>query len=257
VSAVADPVLSAAELAHFRDHGWMTARGFFSAGQAADLSRWTDAIVAMPEVPGRHMVYWEESRTEPGKRLIQRIENFCPYHPGMDGLVRQGALMAAVDALMEAPSVLFKDKINFKKPGGTGFDAHQDQQAGWSTYAPLFLTALISIDHATAENGCLQIAHMPRPRAILGEEWKPLTEKDLGGHRLVSVPTEPGDVIFFDSFVVHASEPNRSDRQRRILYLTYNRLSDGDHHAQYFDDKRRSFPPDVEREPGREYKYRV
>jgi ectoine hydroxylase-related dioxygenase (phytanoyl-CoA dioxygenase family) len=175
----------------------------------------------------------------------------------MDGLVRQGRLMAAVSALMEAPSVLFKDKINFKQPGGAGFEPHQDQQAGWSVYAPLFLTAMISIDRATEENGCLQIARMPRPRAILGEEWKPLTESDLGGHKLVSVPTEPGDVIFFDSFVAHASEPNRSDTQRRILYLTYNRLADGDHRVRYFHDKRQSFPPDVEREPGREYKYRV
>jgi hypothetical protein len=257
MSAIAEPVLSDADLAHFRAHGWVTARGFFSPEQAADLSRWTDAIAAMPEVPGRHMVYGEQSRTEPGRRLIQRIENFCPYHPGMDGLVRQGPLMAAVEALMEAPSVLFKDKINFKQPGGAGFEPHQDQQAGWSVYAPLFLTAMISIDRATEENGCLQIARMPRQRAILGQEWKPLTEADLGGHRLVAVPTQPGDVIFFDSFVAHASEPNRSDTQRRILYLTYNRLADGDHHARYFHDKRQSFPPDVEREPGREYKYRV
>jgi hypothetical protein len=257
MSVATDKALSGTDLTHFRDFGWVAARGFFSPGQAQDLSHWTDAIAAMPEVPGRHMVYWEDSRTEPGTRLIQRIENFCPYHDQMDRLVRQGPLMAAVDALMEAPSVLFKDKINFKKPGGTGFELHQDQQAGWSTYAPLFLTALISIDRATEENGCLRIAQMPRPRAILGEEWKPLTEADLGGHRLVSVPTEPGDVIFFDSFVAHASEPNRSPGQRRILYLTYNRLADGDHRARYFHDKRQSFPPDVERVPGREYKFRV
>lgn len=257
MSAPAGNVLSGADLAHFRDRGWVAARGFFSRDEAQDLSRWTDDICAMPEVPGRHMVYWEKSLTDPGSSLIQRIENFCPYHDGMDKLVRRGALMAAVDALMEAPAVLFKDKINFKKPGGTGFELHQDQQAGWSTYAPLFVTALISIDRATEDNGCLKIADMPRPRAILGEEWKPLSAADLGGHGLVSVPTEPGDVIFFDSFVAHASEPNRSDRQRRILYLTYNRLSDGDHRAQYFHDKRLSFPPDVEREPGREYKFRV
>jgi hypothetical protein len=257
MSMLADKVLSDADLAHFRDRGWVTARGFFSAQVAQDLSHWTDSICAMPEVPGRHMVYWENSRTEPGKKLIQRIENFCPYHDGMDRLVRQGPLMIAVNALMEAPSVLFKDKINFKKPGGTGFELHQDQQAGWSTYAPLFLTALISIDRATEENGCLKIADMPRPRAILGEEWKPLTEADLGGHRQVSVPTDPGDVIFFDSFVAHASEPNRSEKQRRILYLTYNRLADGDHRARYFHDKRLSFPPDIERIPGREYRFRV
>lgn len=247
--------LSAADLAHFRRTGWVAARGFFSPDEAQGLTRWTEEIEALPEVPGRHMVYWE--KPEGGPRILQRIENFCPFHAGMDGLVRAGRLMAAVEALLEAPSVLYKDKINFKPPGGSGFELHQDQQAGWSAYAPIFLTALISIDRATKENGCLQIADMERPRGMLGQEWKPLAAADLGGHRLVDVPTEPGDVIFFDSYVAHASERNQSAQQRRILYLTYNRAADGDHRARYFHDKRLSFPPDVEREPGREYKFRV
>ena len=243
------------EIAHYRQKGWVTARGFFSSEDAQMLTRWTEEICAMPETPGRQMVYWEKAPD--GGRIIQRIENFCPYHAGMDGLVRTGRLMAAIQTLLEGPSVLYKDKCNLKLPGGSGFELHQDQQAGWSAYAPIFLTALISIDSSTEENGCLQVADMPRPRAILGEEWKPLTTGELGGHALVPVATEPGDVIFFDSFVEHASEPNHSERRRRILYLTYNRLADGDHRAKYFHDKRLSFPPDVERIPGRDYKFRV
>ena len=42
-----------------------------------------------------------------------------------------------------------------------------------------------------------------------------------------------------------------------MLYVTYNRRADGDHRLRYYADKRRSFPPDCEREPGREYVYRV
>jgi hypothetical protein len=98
---------------------------------------------------------------------------------------------------------------------------------------------------------------MPRPKALLGPEWRPLTLAELDGHALVPVPTEPGDVIFFDSFVAHASKANHSGGSRRVLYLTYNRLADGDHRARYFHDKRQSFPPDIERVPGREYKFRV
>ena len=68
---------------------------------------------------------------------------------------------------------------------------------------------------------------------------------------------EPGDVLLFDSYVPHASKPNFTDAARRILYLTYNRASDGDYRAQYYADKRASFPPEIEREPGVEYKFRV
>ncbi len=253
--SAASQILSASDLAHYRQKGWVTARGFFSPQDTGKLTRWTEEICAMPEVPGRQMVYWEKARD--GNRIVQRIENFCPYHAQMDGLVRTGRLMAAVESLLDARSVLYKDKCNLKQPGGAGFELHQDQQAGWSAYASVFLTALISIDRATEQNGCLQIVDMPRQTAILGEEWKPLTAGELGGHGLKLVPTEPGDVIFFDSYVAHASEVNHSAEQRRILYLTYNRFSDGDHRAQYFHDKRLSFPPDVERIPGREYKFRV
>jgi hypothetical protein len=42
-----------------------------------------------------------------------------------------------------------------------------------------------------------------------------------------------------------------------VLYVTYNRRADGDHRAQYYADKRKSYPPDVERDPGRQYVYRV
>ena len=48
-----------------------------------------------------------------------------------------------------------------------------------------------------------------------------------------------------------------SDGKRRVLYVTYNRLSDGDHREQYYADKRKSYPPDVERDPDKQYAYRV
>jgi hypothetical protein len=63
--------------------------------------------------------------------------------------------------------------------------------------------------------------------------------------------------VFFDSFVPHRSPPNSSLLPRRLLYVTYGRAADGDRREEYFADKRASYPPDVERVPGREYRYRV
>jgi 2-aminoethylphosphonate dioxygenase len=254
--------LDANSVAHFQRRGWVLAPGFFAGQDAVALARWTDQITALPERPGRQMVYREAASGDANagdvnKSLLQRIENFCPHHAAMDALARQGPLPQAVAQLLGSAAVLFKDKINFKLPGGGGFDLHQDQQAGWSAYAPFFLTALVSIDRATIANGCLEIADMPRANTLLGPEWRPLTVAELGGHALMPVPTGPGDVIFFDSFVAHASRPNPSASRRRVLYLTYNKLAEGDHRARYFQDKRENFPPDIERVPGREYTYRV
>ena len=242
------------EIAAMRETGILVMPGFFDPDETRALIDWTAEIASRPEVAGGQMVYHEDSLIAPGRRVVQRIEDFCSRHPAMDHAARHGALSRWLDRLMGGETVLFKDKINFKHPGGDGFKAHQDQAAGWTRYAPLFVTALVTIDAATIENGCLEIATVPRQRELGGAEWAPLDEDALG---LVPVPTQPGDVIFFDSFVAHASKPNLTASARRVLYLTYNLAAAGDHRARYFAEKRAAFPPDIERAPGEVYVFRV
>ena len=158
---------------------------------------------------------------------------------------------------MGGPVVLFKDKINFKMPGGPGFKAHQDQQAGWTRYAPLFVTALVT--DRSGDDWRMVASKWPPAatrKGLIGEEWKPLDETE-GSAISFAVPTAPGDVIFFDSFAPHASKPNLTDERRRILYLTYNLLSDGDQRARYYADKHAAFPPDIERDGSTSYVFRV
>jgi 2-aminoethylphosphonate dioxygenase len=247
--------LARAEIETYRAMGWVLVRNFFGTRDVERIARWTDELLALPEEPGRHMVYWEESQA--GERIVQRIENFVPFHAGFDRLVRRGKLRDSIDRLIGEHSCLFKEKINFKMPGGAGFEPHQDQQAGWSRYAPVFVTALVTIDPATLENGCLEMAKGPRVTRLVGEEWRPLSGSEMGSIALAPMPTEPGDVLFFDSYAPHASKPNFSSNPRRILYLTYNAASAGDHRRRYFAEKRANFPPDIERTPGAVYKFRV
>jgi hypothetical protein len=250
----ADRAPTAAEQALMARDGYLVVPGFFGPAETADILRWTSELETAPEAPGQHWVYHEDSLTEPGRRVIQRIENFVPYHAGFDRLIRDNALSHWTAALMGGPAVLFKDKINFKMPGGPGFKAHQDQQAGWGRYAPIFVTAMVTIDPATLENGCLEMVPGRHKEGLLGEEWNPLDEDGLALH---AVPTAPGDVIFFDSFAPHASKPNFTASPRRILYLTYNRASEGDHRAQYYAEKHAAFPPDIERDGSTKYVFRV
>jgi 2-aminoethylphosphonate dioxygenase len=261
MSAMLEPSAPAAdreptqqECARMARDGYLVVRDFFGADQTRDILRWTHELETAPEMPSQHWVYHEDSLTEPGRRLIQRIENFCPFHTGFDDLIRHGALSRWTAALMGGEVVLFKEKINFKMAGGPGFKAHQDQQAGWTRYAPLFVTALVTIDPATIENGCLEIVPGRHREGLIGQEWNPLDETSLS---LQPVPTAPGDAIFFDSFVPHASKPNLTSVPRRLLYLTYNLASAGDHRAQYYAEKHASFPPDVERDASKTYVFRV
>jgi ectoine hydroxylase-related dioxygenase (phytanoyl-CoA dioxygenase family) len=92
---------------------------------------------------------------------------------------------------------------------------------------------------------------------LIGKEWEPLSEDQFAGANYIAVEAAPGDAVFFDSFAPHRSGPNNTDGPRRVLYYTYNKASEGDHLAQYYADKRESYPPDIEREAGKEYVYRV
>src|SRR5438105_10132691 len=124
--------LSQSQCAFYSAHGWVAAPGFFGAGEAAHMAAWTEELLSRPEKPGAHWVYYEDSSTESGRRIVQRIENFCPHHAEFDRLVRGGRLSAGVGQLLGGEPHLFKEKINLKLPGGGGFEPHQDQQAGWS-----------------------------------------------------------------------------------------------------------------------------
>lgn len=240
----------------FQDTGFLVLKKFVPSAALADLVSWTDELQAWPERPGQAMKYFERSNST-GDKILQRVENFYPFHDGFRDLCDSEALLGTASKLLGEPAVLFKEKINFKLAGGEGFEPHQDAQADWGRYASLHLTAMVSVDACTPDNGCLEIVAGHHRRGLIGDMWKPLHGEQLAGLDFSPVPSQPGDVIFFDSFTPHRSAPNRTTQARRVLYITYNRQAEGDARLQYYRDKRASFPPDCEREPGKAYAYKV
>jgi ectoine hydroxylase-related dioxygenase (phytanoyl-CoA dioxygenase family) len=242
----------------FERAGCVVLPGLFGAAEMAEITGWVDEIQNWPETPGRHQMYFEQSTAVPPRRVLNRIENFVPYHVGLERMMADERMLGMASVLLGGEAVLFKDKVNFKLPGGGGFEPHQDVQAGWDVYAKLFVTAMVSIDETTIENGCLDLAEWRHRRAMIGALWKPLTDSDLRDvPSFRPLPTQPGDAVFFDSFLPHRSAPNPTDSARRVLYITYNLRAEGDQRARYYADKRRSYPQDCEREPGKTYAYKV
>ena len=241
----------------FKRDGFVVVRGMYNAREMAELSKNIDALVAKGPELGKEMFYYEDSLLEKGKRVLSRVEKFADFNRALADFVNGPRMLEPVTELLGSKSLLFKEKVNFKLPGGGGFEPHQDIQPGWDEYAPFFLSVLVTVDKSTVENGCLEMADGHHTRGMLGEKWKPLMPEQLKGVEFKHYPMEPGDVAFFDCFVPHQSKPNLTGQQRRNLYLTYNRASDGDHREKYFADKRKSYPPDNEREPGKKYAFKV
>jgi len=191
-------------------------------------------------------------------RLLQRIENFTQFNKGMDLLLNGAKLLGMCSELFGELAVLYKEKINYKLPGGAGFAPHQDVSAGWWMYGQsLHISCLITVDEATVENGCLEIVYAHHKQGRLAPDWKEIPLDTVKSLEWVTLPTQPGDVCFFDSYVPHRSGPNMTARPRRVLYATYAKLSEGDWRQKYYADKRASFPPDIEREQGKTYEYKI
>lgn len=249
--------LSAAQRSDFDRDGYLALPGLFTPEEIARVGAAIDQLAARPPSKGNEMAYFEQSVTEPARQVLSRIEKFIEHDATLRAFVLDPRLGGVAAELLGEEAVLFKEKINFKLPGGRGFEPHQDIQPGWDTYADFFLSALVTIDPSTTANGCLELSPGHHKRGLLGEKWKPLTPEQLRGVEFRPFPTAPGDVVFFDCFVPHQSAPNLTDRPRRNVYLSYNRKSAGDHRAKYFADKRAAFPPDFERAAGAKYAFKV
>ena len=251
--------LSTSQLNEFQQTGFLFMPHFFDEAEIKKVSQAIETLAQQPpaECVGKQMVYFEDSVIASKGRVLSRIEKFIEYDEVLRGLTEDERLIQVLNQLLGEEAILFKEKVNFKLPGGRGFEPHQDIQPGWDDYANYFMSVLVTIDPSTPENGCLELASGHHKQGLIGERWKPLTQEQLEGIQFVKYPSEPGDVIFFDCFVPHQSAPNLTDKPRRNLYLTYNRKSQGDHRLQYYADKRKAFPPDFERESGKEYHFKV
>jgi ectoine hydroxylase-related dioxygenase (phytanoyl-CoA dioxygenase family) len=95
----------------------------------------------------------------------------------------------------------------------------------------------VPVDRATVESGCLEFA-TDHPEVVLPHEAGRIDPAWVGSATWEPLEAAPGDVVVFDSYVPHRSDTNRSDRPRRVLYLTYNAASRGDHRDRYYADKR-------------------
>ncbi|MEE8444879.1 MAG: phytanoyl-CoA dioxygenase family protein [Alphaproteobacteria bacterium] len=250
-------ILDERRVSDFKRDGFVVLPGVFDTVRMREIADWADDVHALPEIPGAYMMYFEQSALNPAERILCRIEDFARFHDGFESLFEGPELQGGVAQLLGEPAVLFKEKINFKLPAGDGFKPHQDQQAGWSTYTDFFITALVCIDEATVENGCLELAAGYHDKGLVGDEWVPLADDTMADMKFVPYPMKPGDVAFFDSYAPHGSAPNLTDAPRCVLYVTYNRASAGDHRIRYYADKRESYPPDIDREPDKEYRFRV
>ena len=246
------PLLDPSEVTFWKENQYLLRESVFTGDALTELRKWTDELAAWPESPGEWMKYFE--RADRDDRQLCRIENFLAYHEGFRDIILHEETLSIVGALMGEPALLFKEKLNYKLPGGSGFLAHQDAPAFASFGQNYHITMLVTIDPMTVANGCLEISDPVSGRELLPQEPDgTVARKVEAARRWHPLEIPAGSVLFFDSYVPHRSAMNGSDTPRRALYITYNRASEGDRRDAYYENKRAVFPPECERDPSVDY----
>jgi hypothetical protein len=130
----------------------------------------------------------------------------------------------------DAPA-LFTEKLNLKRPRHGGANPLHQDYPYWEGVAGAIehvVTAIVFLDDATLENGCLEVI----PGSHRDGKWQTRTDGDYFASneidrtlaeaaRAVPVPASAGDVLFFGPYLVHQSAPNTSDLPRRALLFSY------------------------------------
>src|SRR3989442_2730162 len=166
-----------------------------------------------------------EPNQPPDGTRVRRLYEPCTHYPRFRAFAESTKLLDCIEALLGPNLMLHYSKLNMKPPAiGSVVEWHQDLACYPLTNRDS-LAVLVSLDDADIGNGCLKV--------IPGMQNGPLMNYTTGGFfqgritqpvdESLAVPVEgkAGTAIFMHCMTPHASAPNKSDRPRRTLILSY------------------------------------
>jgi len=162
---------------------------------------------------------------------VHGIEPFAHLSPELEQLAYDPRFIGpSADFVGDDEPILFTEKLNLKRPQVGGANPWHQDYPYWADAddRTRIVTALLFLDDATLENGTLQVI----PGSHKLGQWPLRTDQDAFGNlemdptategRAVrAIEVEAGALVFFGPFLVHKSEPNRSDTDRRVLLFSY------------------------------------
>ncbi|WP_090879985.1 phytanoyl-CoA dioxygenase family protein [Bauldia litoralis] len=148
-------------------------------------------------------------------------------------LARDERMVDLAEDAIGKPVYLYSHKMTMKQPNeGGAWEWHQDF-GYWYNYgclAPEMMSIFVALDKATKENGCLQVLKGSHKLGRLnhireGEQTnveQEHLEAALKRFERIYVEMDAGDVVIFDSNLLHRSDANRSDTYRWGYICSYN-----------------------------------
>ena len=212
-------VLSQAQIEHYQRDGFVVVEQLYSDSEALEWK----AIL-------KKRLVEEGKLDEPSGVRVWMPESMDSY---TQSKVLDGRVVAVLQQLV-GPNVEFLSVKAVFKNAKTNFNSpwHQDWFYWQGTNK---ISAWIALDDATPENGCLRMVpgshhrHFTMRNVEDGHGFnRRVTDEDLAGLPIETVPIRRGGAIFFHDLALHASCPNSSGQERWSAIATYRDASQKD-----------------------------
>jgi phytanoyl-CoA hydroxylase len=217
-------LLSSDQVKQYKSEGYCVYHDFLSESEAIDLTNEIERICA-----GATAAEHDASRLEmepnqgPSGTKVRRVYEPCTYYDVFRDFSEGPKLLDSLELLL-GPDVLYtSSKINIKPAEiGSVVEWHQDMAYGPVTNSSN-LAALLYLDDADLQNGCLQV--IPGQTRMLNHSrdgfFQGRIAEPLDTSKAVPIEGKKGTIVLFNGLAPHASSPNRSARPRRTLILGY------------------------------------
>lgn len=222
-----------ARLAQWERDGFFIVRGMFDAAAGDELIHAATALarrnaeerdVARPVVPEGH-VWPGASDPEHSVAKIFKLHGDGPFR----AIARDPQVLALVSSIVGPDVDIFLSQFIFKWPEAYGQPWHQD--SFYFPYRPDRQVGVwVAANRATLANGCLWVLpgsqvepvheHVPDDRPNATTSYTKIVDHDMSAK--VPVEMEPGDVLVFDSHLMHMSTDNTTDELRAALVCHYS-----------------------------------
>jgi phytanoyl-CoA hydroxylase len=226
--------LTVDQIAKYKEDGFIIIKGGCSDDLIHVFNAHIHAIRSSDDMPG-----WAVPRKKGGQESVIdekdrfSIRLFNPHlHDGFSlQMMKLPIVRGSLAQLLGAEAVGVQSMYFYKEPGSPGQAAHQDYF--YIRNEPNTLTAAwIAMEQVNEENGCLwvipgshKLGMLPHGAVKNLQEHEAWTDEVEGIDLQKEIPVilDQGDILLFDSLLIHSSTRNRSDRWRRSYVCHYLR----------------------------------
>ena len=180
--------------------------------------------------------------------VIHGIEPFAHISPELEQWAYDRRFVEPMkDICADERPVLFTEKLNLKRAHAGGVNPLHQDFPYWrdvSDDATRVATAMLFLDDANLDNGCLHVvpgSHRDGMRMTRTDSDPfgnlEMDAAEFSGGDPIPLEVGAGTVVYFGPYLVHMSEPNRSDADRRSLLYSYQ--PHGHRHLREIDAQQR------------------